>query len=160
MFDRVLKTSLDPVFKKVVVFPMNLGLTKNTIFFLFSSVLIMEKERAIKYRQYDVGINSYGGFLFVKIHKQIQIYSQKLREKIHQADFRCFSGESQNIARNIIWWVIVLEIAVTLCLLKEIANFFFLIHFSSVLHLCKSWKRRKTFGFLTFSGSIKMVPLG
>ena len=84
----------------------------------------MEKERAIKYRQYDVGINSYGGFLFVKIHKQIQIYSRKLREKIHQADFRCFSGESQNIARNIIWRVIVLEIAVTLCLLKEIANFF------------------------------------
>ena len=123
MFDRVLKTSLDPVLKKVVVFPMNLGLTKNTIFFLFSSVLIMEKETAIKYRQYDVGINSYGGFLFVKTHKPIQIYSQKLREKIHQTDFRCFGGESQNIVRNIIWRVIVLEIAVILCLRKEIANF-------------------------------------
>ena len=34
--------------------------------------------------------------------------------------------------------------------------FFVLNHFSQVSHFYTSWKRQKTFGFLTFSGSIEM----
>ena len=31
-----------------------------------------------------------------------------------------------------------------------------LIYFSQMLYFCNSWKRHKTFGFLTFPGGIEM----
>ena len=36
----------------------------------------------------------------------------------------------------------------------------FLTHFIPIFHFCTSWKRQKTFGFLTFSGGYKNRALG